>query len=77
MPVRSPRWVGSAYQWLAWWLQRLLIITIWPPMGGGSEGRALVIGACRMRVPGGRGSLMVLTIANHSCLVCLVSWRQR
>ena len=35
IPVRRPRPVGSAYQWLAWWLQRLLIMTTWSPMGAG------------------------------------------
>ena len=34
MPVRIPRLVGSAYQWLAWWLQRWLIMMSWPPIGG-------------------------------------------
>ena len=56
---------------------RWLMITICPPMGGGSEDRVLLMGAWSTRVPGGRSSLMVLAIARPSRLVWRVSCRQR
>ena len=69
--------MGSWYQWLAWWLHLWLTRIICPPIGVGSEGRCLVIGAWKTRVPGGRSVRMVLAMARPSLLVCLVSWRQR
>ena len=69
--------MGSLYQWFAWLLQRLLMMMSCPPMGAGSDGRALVMGAWSTRVPGGRSSRMVAAMDWPSRLVCRVSWRPR